>query len=317
MILAAFLSYLGNIFAMAFSAIGVGIGQGLAGEGIVEGLERQPMGGEQSFRTFIIGLALTESGAILALVVVLMSLVNLKFPITFGCGIADLGAGLAIGLTAGVVGISSSLAVRNACLSISRQPLFGAKITTFMLLMQSIIEAPVIFAFIIALIIKTHVVHGFLGAEEGVKLFAAGIVMALGCLGPSIGQGIFVSSACKSVGLNKSAYNKIFPFSMLSAAVIETPVMFAFLVSFFLIYLEPKSLAIVTMVTAVSVAIAMGVGAIGTGVSNGYIASKACRVIADKPQHYTIVLRNSLVSFAIVESAAIYSFIIALLILFR
>ena len=315
MLAAAFLSYFGNVLALAFSAIGVGIGQGLAAEGVLEGQARQTMGGEQSFRTFVIGLALTESGAILALVVVLTSLVNIQFPISLGSGLADLGAGLAIGIAAGVVGVASSLAVRHACLSISRQPLFTQKITTFMLLIQSIVEAPVIFAFIIALILKATV-NDNLSVVDGIRYFSGGLVIALGCIGPAIGQAIFVSSACKSVGLNKSAYNKIFPFSMLSEAIIETPVIFSFVISFLLIYHSSSNSPMMASLASFGAAIAMGVGAIGTGISTGNVAASGCRSIAERPHSYGSVLRNSLVSQAIIESAAIYSLIVALFLVF-
>ncbi len=312
------LAYLGNVFALAFASIGVAFGQGLASFGQLDALERQPMGSEAGFRALIIGLGLTESGAVLALVAVLMSIFNLpSIDLTLGAGFAELGAGLAIGIVAAVVGIASSMSVRESCRSISRQPLFSHKITTFMLLTQSIIEAPIIFAFIIALIIKAEI-GNLLSIQQGLRLFSAGLVIALGCVGPSIGQAIFVKDAAKAVGLNKMAYNKIFPFSLFSQAIIETPVIFSFFVSFLLIY-WPVSSEAISMAAIVSIgsAISMGIGSLGAGISTGYVASKACLSIAANPDSYTTVLRVSLISQAIIESTVIYSFIVALFMIIR
>jgi len=312
------LAYLGNVFALAFASIGVALGQGLATFGQLDALERQPMGSEAGFRALIIGLGLTESGAVLALVAVLMSLFNLpSIELTLGSVLAVLGAGLAIGIVAAVVGIASSMSVRESCRSISRQPLFSNKITTFMLLTQSIIEAPIIFAFIIALIIKSEV-GNLLSLQQGLRLFSAGLVIALGCIGPSIGQAIFVKDASKSVGLNKMAYNKIFPFSLFNQAIIETPVIFSFFVSFLLIYWPVSHEAIfMAAIVSVGAAISMGIGSLGAGISTGYVASKACLAIAANPDSYTTVLRIALISIAIIESTVIYSFIVALFMIIR
>ncbi|HBS48262.1 TPA: hypothetical protein DEO28_04220 [Candidatus Dependentiae bacterium] len=311
------LAYLGPIFAIIFSALGVAFGQGFGGFGALDGLERQKMGHEAGFRTLMIGLGITESGAILAFVAVILSIFDIsKDTTTMGVGLARFGSGFAMGLVAAVVGFSSSMAVKEACKSIFRQPNFAQKITTFMLITQSIIEAPVIFAFIIFLIIKTFVVNP-ISLYQGMHLFAAALVIAFGCVGPTIGQGIFVKSACHSIGLNKSAYSKIFPFTLFSQAIIETPVIFSFIVSFLLIYSKSSSLLFTSVVSSLAAAIAMGFGAIGVGISTGYVASKACKMIAENPDNYNLILRNTLMTQAIIESSAIYSLVIALFVMWK
>lgn len=318
MLVAQLLGYLGNVIAIAFASFGVAFGQGLATFGELDALERQPLGSEAGFRTLIIGLGLTESGAVLALVAVLMSIFN--FPsinLTLGSGIAELGAGLSIGVVAAVVGIASSMSVLESCRSISRQPFFSRKITTFMLLTQSIIEAPIIFAFIIALIIKVEVGET-LSLQQGLRFFSGGLVIAIGCIGPSIGQAIFVKSAATAIGLNKLAYNKIFPFSLFSQAIVETPVIFSFFISFLLIYWPVNpTVAFMAALVSIASAISMGVGSLGAGISTGYVASKACLAIAESPESYATILRVSLISQAIIESTVIYGFIVALFMILR
>ena len=127
-------------------------------------------------------------------------------------GFAEIGMALAVGFAAFSISIASSMVVRACTTAISRQPLFASKIFTFMLLTQSIIEAPVIFAFILGFLIKTNS-NAMMPEVQGLKFLCAGLLFALGCIGPSVGQAIFASAACSSIGINKHAYSKIFPFT--------------------------------------------------------------------------------------------------------
>jgi F-type H+-transporting ATPase subunit c len=62
--------------------------------------------------------------------------------------------------------------------------------------------------------------------------------------------------------------------------------------------------------------IAMGIGAIGPGVGEGFAAGKACEAIGKKPEEAGLLTRTMLVGQAVSESTGIYSLVIALLLLF-
>lgn len=62
--------------------------------------------------------------------------------------------------------------------------------------------------------------------------------------------------------------------------------------------------------------IAMGLGAIGPGVGEGYAAGKACEAIGNNPKEAGLLTRTMLVGQAVTESTGIYSLVIALLLLF-
>ena len=62
--------------------------------------------------------------------------------------------------------------------------------------------------------------------------------------------------------------------------------------------------------------IAMGVGAIGPGVGEGFAAGKACEAIGKKPEEAGLLTRTMLVGKAVSESTGIYSLVVALLLLF-
>ena len=62
--------------------------------------------------------------------------------------------------------------------------------------------------------------------------------------------------------------------------------------------------------------IAMGIGAIGPGVGEGFAAGKACEAIGKKPEEADLLTRTMLVGQAVSESTGIYSLVVALLLLF-
>ncbi len=62
--------------------------------------------------------------------------------------------------------------------------------------------------------------------------------------------------------------------------------------------------------------IAMGFGAIGPGIGEGFTAGKACEGIARAPEHANLLTRTMLVGQAVSESTGIYALVVALLLIF-
>jgi F-type H+-transporting ATPase subunit c len=62
--------------------------------------------------------------------------------------------------------------------------------------------------------------------------------------------------------------------------------------------------------------LAMGLGAIGPGIGEGYAAGRACEAIGRNPREAGLLTRTMLVGQAVSESTGIYSLVVALLLLF-
>ena len=62
--------------------------------------------------------------------------------------------------------------------------------------------------------------------------------------------------------------------------------------------------------------IAMGLGAIGPGVGEGFTGGKACEAIGRNPDNAGLLTRTMLVAQAVAESTGIYSLVVALLLIF-
>jgi len=316
MITPIMLHYFSACFALAIACIGAGLGQGFAGMSVLDSMNRQPLGNNNNFNAMIIGLALIESGIIIALVITLITLFGTYETITWGIALSEMGIGLMIGVAAASTSIASGFVVKASSEAIARQPFFYQKILTVMLLSQSIIEAPIVFAFIVSLLIRLNMSQT-MDVFTGIKHLSAGIVLMFGCIGPSIGQAIFAHAACKAIGRNKKAYNKIFTFSLFSQAFIETPIIFCLVFSLIIIFsvqatdfnfIEQSFKTIISAFT-------LGFGSIGTAIGIGYASSKSCTQIARDPENYGVILRTTLLVEAFIESSVIYAMIIAMLLL--
>ena len=62
--------------------------------------------------------------------------------------------------------------------------------------------------------------------------------------------------------------------------------------------------------------LAMGFGAIGPGIGEGFAAGKACEGVSREPENAGLITRTMLVGQAVSESTGIYSLVIALLLIF-
>ncbi|HEO70306.1 MAG TPA: F0F1 ATP synthase subunit C [Candidatus Hydrogenedentes bacterium] len=67
---------------------------------------------------------------------------------------------------------------------------------------------------------------------------------------------------------------------------------------------------------ALGAGIAVGFGGLGPGIGSGVAGDYACRASAANPRRDPVILRTLLIGQAVSQSTAIYSLIIALVILF-
>ncbi len=310
------LHYTAAALAIALGAIGGGIGHGYAGFAALKSMQRQPAANSNIFSSMFIGLAIIESGIIIAFIIALMIFFGTS-TLSLGASIAELGMAILIGIAATAVSIASSFTVKAAAESIARQPLFAPKITTMMLLTLSIIEAPVIFAFIVALLMR-NTITATTTLAHGLQACAAGMATALGSIGPSIGLGIFTHATCVAIGLNTKSYDKIFSFALLYEALIETPMIFSLVISIMMLHLPipPESLHAAYILFAA--AFSIGISTIGTSTGVGYVASRSALHIGLNPDTaYAPLFRATLLISSFIESSIIYGMVIALILIHK
>jgi F-type H+-transporting ATPase subunit c len=73
---------------------------------------------------------------------------------------------------------------------------------------------------------------------------------------------------------------------------------------------------IIRAVSLLGAGLAMGFGAIGPGIGEGYAAGRACEAIGRNPKEAGLLTRTMILGQAISESTGIYALVIALLLIF-
>jgi len=187
-----------------------------------------------------------------------------------------------------------------------------------MLITQAFIQTPIIFSLIISLFIKTQTTN-ILTLTNSLRLMASGICIGLGSIGPAIGLSLFSRAAIRGLGINNNAYRVLLPFTLLSQAIIETPIIFAFIIALtLLLFIQPATITTeqsIAGVIYIAAAICTGIGTIGPGISSGKTAAATCTSIAYDPSLHSTLSRVSLFAQALIETSVIYSVLISFLLL--
>lgn len=308
------LHLVGIALVVGLTSVGVGIGGGLTGQAAVESLHRQPGASSDLYKASFISLALVETAGIFSIVMAFVLLLNFKEVPSFYGSIGTLGIALGLGIAGFVTGIYSSLPAQAAFKAIARQPFFAPRIINLMLITQSLIQTPVIFGLLVSLLI-TASICSVSTLTEGTQLLAAGLCIGLGSIGPTIGLGRFTYAACYTAGVNRSSYGKIVPFTLISGAIIETPLIFALIIALLLTQTTFANTTLGIMIPFMA-ALCMGFGALGAGLASSSTATEACTVIGKNPAATSLISKASLVAQALIDAIAIYALLIALLMIF-
>ena len=304
--------YLTCALTIVLPALGVSLSQGITSLAAIDAINIQPKAQGEINRTFILSMALIETSGILSFILglklALMGLHTESISLSF-VHWAELGIVGALGITGCFSGIASCLPAREACLAVARQPFFTNKIQLLMLITQSLMQTPIILGLIIAMFIQIQL-ETVTTFTDSLRLIASGLSIGLGSIGPLLGISFLAKEACKAIGINKNVYSKILTFTVISAALIESAIIFSLLVSFVLLKPQPETFYKGYILIAAS--IAMGCGTFGVGISSGRLTAQVCQIIPLKPDLYPELSKSSLFSQILIETSAIYALLIAL-----
>ncbi len=227
-------------------------------------------------------------------------------------------AGLAMGLGAIGAAIGMGFAGGKACEAITRQPSAAPDITKTMLVGQAISETTAIFALVIAIVlffmkpVATGSVFGFLG------IIGAGFSIGMGALGSGVGGGLPNMEACEATGKQPENNTVLIKIMIIGQALSQSSVVFAMLVSFFLIFnVDYSSLSFSGSVACLASGICMGAGSVGPGYGLGIAARGAVIGLSRNSKEFNIIFRTMLMGQAVAQSTAIYAFVIALMLILQ
>jgi F0F1-type ATP synthase membrane subunit c/vacuolar-type H+-ATPase subunit K len=295
-------------------SLGVSIGQAKTTEACFDSMNTQPAAREELSKTLIIALALIETAGLLGVISSLLLVFHKTEALNVALG--QLGVVFAMCITGFMTAVASSFPAREALLSIARQPFASSaqKISNLMILCQSLIQTPLAFGFIITLLIYYQLnVIATLG--QAVTLIAAGLCIGLASIGPAIGGGLFTKSACKSIGLNSTIYTKIISFTIISQAIIETPIIFAVIISFWLLSIA-SSVSDLLSIVSISIACLMGIGTLAAVIGSGKTAASGVSqlpFIEDK--YYNALSKTTIIAQGLIDTSAIYALMISIVLI--
>ncbi len=237
---------------------------------------------------------------------------------------AFLGAGLSVGIGAITTGIGSGLIAGEGAKALIVQPKANESIFRTMLIGQAAAQTAGIFALVISMLL----LYGISEAPEGgwfktAAYLSAGLAMGLGSIGSSYGAGYAGGQACKSVARMPKQSNMILGNMLIGQALAQTSAIFALLVAFLLLYSvpeQPEGLEIgniiVKSLALIGAGLAIGLGTLGPGTGVGYVAGKASDMIGRFPNEKLKILRTMFLGAAVSQSTAIYSLVVAFLLIF-
>lgn len=76
------------------------------------------------------------------------------------------------------------------------------------------------------------------------------------------------------------------------------------------------ALALIGMISPLAAAICMGIGSVGSAIGEGMAAAAALRALAMQPDEAGTITRTLFVSMAMIESTAIYAFVVTMILIF-
>ncbi|MBY0109976.1 MAG: ATP synthase F0 subunit C [Candidatus Babeliaceae bacterium] len=291
------------VFATAF-------GQSRIAKAAFAALNQQPAHDAGIKKLFFAGIALSET---VALIAVLATAYLFNNSLTHDVQTyTRIGTCMAIIIPCVIVAYFGSLSIVQALGSAARQPFLTNQILSFVLITQSLMQTPVIFCAIFALIIE-YQASSVATLPPALQLFAVGLVLSLSSIGPCFGLSHFIAQACHSLRFNRAAFSKIFSFTFITQAIIETPFLFGLATG--IVMLQLNQLTFMKSIALLSAAIALGGATLPVSIVSARASSKVLNGIALNPENTSILSRFSLFCQAFIDTTAVYGLIIALMLI--
>jgi F-type H+-transporting ATPase subunit c len=148
------------------------------------------------------------------------------------------------------------------------------------------------------------------------RLAAAGICMGLGAIGSATGIGYAACKGAQAVTRQPHASGVIMRTMLIGMAVGESPAIFSLVVAVVLLFTKTEDLVFLHIPALLGAGLCMGLGAVGCGMGEGFVAGEACDGVSKAPENAGLITRTMLIGQAVSESTAIYSLVVAILLIY-
>ena len=155
--------------------------------------------------------------------------------------------------------------------------------------------------------------------QTAIKIAAyagGGLAMGLGAVGAAIGEGYTAARANLAVSRNPAISGDIFKNMLVGQAIAESASIFALVIAILLLFMDTGSFSMLKAAAFLGAGLSMGFGAIGSGIGSGYPGGEACYGISQQPAAGSQLTTNMLVGSAVCQTPAIFSMVVALMLIF-
>ncbi len=144
----------------------------------------------------------------------------------------------------------------------------------------------------------------------------AGLCIGLGAIGAAIGEGYTAGLANVAISQKESKSREIVKNMLVGQAIAESAAIFALVIAIMLVFMKFPGETLLGAASLLGAGICMGLGAIGSGVGAGFPGGQACLGIANQPEMAGKLTTNMLIGSAVCQTPAIFSMVVALMLLF-
>ena len=230
-----------------------------------------------------------------------------------------LGAAFAMGFGAVGPGVGMGMGAATAVEGMGRQPRTSPDLFRVMLIGQGATSTPPTFALVVAIVLLfgtgegTALIQGFAGLGAGISIGAASFASGVGSAFPA-------AQAAEAIARQPYLRRPFTTLMLIGQAISQTPLIFALLVSFMLIFTvnpDPNA-GLVEYITVLSAGICMGFGSMGPSVGSGIAGESAIlgiRYHRDPESAVGYLTRVMLLGQAVAQSTSIYALVVALVLL--
>ncbi len=143
-----------------------------------------------------------------------------------------------------------------------------------------------------------------------------GLAIGLGAIGAAIGEGYTAAEANLAISRNPGKTGEIFKSMLVGQAIAESASIFALVIAMILLFSNFSHTSFVSVWAVFSAGLAMGFGAIGSGIGSGLPAAAACTGTSRQPAIAGRLTTNMLIGSAVCQTPSIFALVIGFILIF-
>lgn len=144
----------------------------------------------------------------------------------------------------------------------------------------------------------------------------AGVAIGFGAVGAAIGEGYTAAQANIAVARNPQLSGELFKNMLVGQAVAESASIFALVIAVLLLFVDIPGSSTIKAAALCGAGLSMGFGAVGSGLGSGFPGGQVCIGIVRQPAVSGRLTTNMLIGSAVCQTPAIFSMVVALMLIF-